>query len=1103
MLIVHRAERADRLVDELARHIGGEDPFAPDVVAVATRGIERWVTQQLAQRSGICANVRFPSPRAIVTDAVARASDIDPLEDPWHPARAAWTLAEVIDAHAGEAWLATLRRYLNGAPEPYGRHLGVARRLAALFDRYARHRPQMVNLWAAGNLVDEDGSALPPDLVWEARLWGRLQQRLAHAPHPAERTTAACTRLRDEPQLVELPNRLSLFGLTRLPAADLDVLQALAAEREVHLLLLHPSPALWQRLAEMAPNKVRRRRDDSTSTVPRHPLLASWGRDVRELQLLLGSTIPSEHHPVELPATTLLGRLQRQVRDDAPPQTAEPLGPPDRSVQIHACHGRARQVEVLRDCVLGLLADDETLEPRDVLVMCPNIEDFAPLISATFGAGRVEQDSEEVDDGSHPPGLRVRLADRAVRQTNPVLGAVTTLLDLVAGRMPASAVLDLADREPVRRRFGFDDDDLNRLERWVAGTGIRWGLEPEHRAPYHLDMVSDGTWRRGLDRVLLGAAIAEDGGRRWHGVLPLDDVDSGAIDLAGRFAELLDRLDHAHTTLGAYQPMSDWAVAIAEAADSIIDVGPRDAWQRRELHRVLDDLVREAGDAEIDVTPAELRELLADRLGGRATRANFRTGALTVCTLMPMRSVPHRVVCLLGLDDGAFPRAAARDGDDLLLREPCIGERDPRSEDRQLLLDALMAATQTLVITYTGNDERTNARRPPAVPVTELLDAVEATGGAGTREAVVTRHSLQPFDPKNFRTGDPWSFDRRMRDGAAALRNATSAPVQLLAAPLPSPTEEVVALDDLVRFVEHPVKAFLRQRLGVRVSDRSEEISDELTIEADGLARYALGDRLLRGRLAGVDENELLAAERARGELPPAGALQDAVLSDVRPTVAAIARLAEGALDDPSQSETRDIRVELADGRPLAGTVTGVAGDTLQLVSYATLKAKHQLATWVRLLALVAAGEPVVRAVIVGRHGKAGGSETFEVPAEDDRQAWALEQLVILADLRDRGLREPLPLACEAAAAYAAAVPLGPDAAIERATKAWTSGYNAPKEDQDPEHELAFGGTLAFEQLWTRALPAPDEAAWAPGVPSRFAALATRLWEGPLRWRRT
>ena len=208
---------------------------------------------------------------------------------------------------------------------------------------------------------------------------------------------------------------------------------------------------------------------------------------------------------------------------------------------------------MLRDCVLGLLADDPTLEPRDVLVMCPDIEDFAPLISATFGANRVEHVDGD-DDGDRPPGLRVRLADRAVRQTNPVLGTVSALLDLTAGRVAASAVLDLADRDPVRRRFGLDDDDLGRLERWVADTGVRWGIEAEHRKPFKLDVVPEGTWRAGLDRMLLGAAVAEGGGRLWGGTLPLDDVDSGAIDLAGRFAELLDRLDDARTRLGTAQP---------------------------------------------------------------------------------------------------------------------------------------------------------------------------------------------------------------------------------------------------------------------------------------------------------------------------------------------------------------------------------------------------------------------------------------------------------------------------------------------------------------------------------------------------------------------
>ena len=414
-----------------------------------------------------------------------------------------------------------------------------------------------------------------------------------------------------------------------------------------------------------------------------------------------------------------------------------------------------------------------------------------------------------------------------------------------------------------------------------------------------------------------------------------------------------------------------------------------------------------------------------------------------------------------------------------------------------------MATTETLVITYTGNDERTNAPRPPAVPVTELLDAVQATAGPQAREEVVTRHPLQPFDPKNFRAGRSVELRppdaRRRRRPAGGDGRARAAAHRAAALAM---TEEVIALDDLVRFVEHPVKAFLRQRLGVRVSDLPEEVADELTIEADGLTKYALGDRLLRGQLAGIGEAELLAAEQARGELPPAGALQDAVLEEVRPDGRRPSLgWPNGALDDPSRSAGAG-RAGGAARRPAARRHRDRASPATRCsrVSYATLKPKHRLGAWVRLLALVAAGEPVRRAVIVGRRAAAGIEDGFEVPEEGDRQAWALEQLAVLADLRDRGLREPLPLACEAAAAYAATAPHGVEAAMEEATAAWTSGFNDPKEDQDPEHALAFGDTLAFRQLWTWARPAPDEAAWAPGVPSRFAALATRLWEEPLRW---
>ena len=281
-----------------------------------------------------------------------------------------------------------------------------------------------------------------------------------------------------------------------------------------------------------------------------------------------------------------------------------------------------------------------------------------------------------------------------------------------------------------------------------------------------------------MDRLLVGVTMTEDEQRLFHDVLPLDDVDSGAIDVAGRFAELVARLQTTVDALNAPKTIDAWAAAIAAAADALTATSERDAWQRAELDRLLGDVVDEAGDGSAtSLAPAEIRALLAERLQGRPTRANFRTGHLTICTLMPMRSVPHRVVCLLGMDDGVFPRKSPRDGDDLMLDDPHVGDRDARTEDRQLLLDALLAATDQLIVTYTGNDERTNLAKPPAVPVGELLDVIDRTvrtDEGPARERVEIRHPLQPFDPKNFTVGElvperAWSFDSVTLNGARAL----------------------------------------------------------------------------------------------------------------------------------------------------------------------------------------------------------------------------------------------------------------------------------------------------------------------------------------------
>ncbi|HMJ03815.1 MAG TPA: hypothetical protein VK506_12795, partial [Conexibacter sp.] len=608
--------------------------------------------------------------------------------------------------------------------------------------------------------------------------------------------------------------------------------------------------------------------------------------------------------------------------------------------------------------------------------------------------------------------------------------------------------------------------------------------------------------------------------------LPLDDVDSASIDLAGRFAELMERLGGALRDLAEPHSLDGWIAAIAHAADALTATAPRDAWQRAELQALLFDLGEEAcGDGEgepstVELELADVRSLLADRLAGRPTRTSFRTGHLTVCTFQPMRSVPHRMVCLLGLDDEVFQRRGPRDGDDLLLGQPLVGDRDRRSEDRQIVLDALMAATDRLVIAYTDWNERANAPLSPAAPVAVLLDVVDRTVQLDgdwrerphvrrPRDAVTLQHPLQPFAAQSFTPGGllpdrPWSFDRTALGGARALAAAPAPRPPFLDAPLAAPEERLIDLDDLVAFARSPIRAFLRQRLGMAAARRAADVRDELAIELDARERSRVGERLLAARLAGVEPEAAIAAERARGVLPP-GRIGTMVLDELIHDLNAVLGLAREQRAMEADA-TVDVRIDLPDGRTLAGAVAGVAGDRLVDVAFARVGPGRRLAAWVRLLALTAAEpERAVTAVTVGRarrdpiptDARTSVALIGALAAEPAvRRALALEQLAALVALYDRGMREPLPIYPETSAAHVTPWQ-HPETAWEGH---WTrAGARVPGEQDDVDHLVVLGEQVPFAEL-LREPPRADEvgAGWDEREPTRFGRYARRWWSGLL-----
>ncbi|MCX6407729.1 MAG: exodeoxyribonuclease V subunit gamma, partial [Propionibacteriales bacterium] len=983
-LTIHRAERADVLAEGLAGLLAEppDDPFERDLVVVAAAGVERWLAQTLSHRlgtaaghdDGICAGVSFVRPLHLLTELTEKERD-----DPWAPRRLAWVVLDVIQQHLDEPWLAIVARHVGHGLEPReealrrSRRYPTAKRIASLLHGYAVQRPWMVQSWTAGDDVDGVGAPLVPEVRWQAEIWRRAHALLDGHPSPDLRLADTATRLREHTLDPDLPRRLSFFGHTRMPHAELDVVGALADTRDVHLWLPHPSRTRWDEVARSLDESPRQpvRRDTVETPDTGNTLLAACARDVGELErslLTLPGDTTTHHLPGPARPVSLLGHLQADLAADRDGPDGDPrdLDPLDQSVQVHACHGPARQVDVLREVVVGLLADDPTLEPRDVLVMCPDVETFAPLVEAAFGL-------DDVPDVDHPGHrLRVRLADRATGATNPVADVLQKVVAIAAARRTtATEVRDLLSLAPVRRRFALTDDDLEQIDEWTVQTAIRWGVDADARAAWHLGGLAQNTWRSGLQRLALGVVTdghddpdAHDGthtGNRLGGVLPLDDLGSTGVDLVGRFTEAVERLA-AVLDASRPQPVDEWVELLTTAVHTLTDVPTRDAWQREQVLRVLADLTRAdtAPAARGTLTVVEVAAFLTDAFAPRPTRTSFRTGSLTVCTMVPMRSVPHRVVILLGLDDEVFPRVGSLDGDDVLARDPAVGERDIRSEDRQLLLDAVMSAEEKLLLFYTGADPVDGSTKPPAIPLRELMDVLDVTAG----RSVEHRHPLQPFDPRNFEARHPFSFDTVALAGAVSQQRP-SVPVPLfLPDALPPANSGDVELADVIAFVENPVQAFLRQRLGFRVPELEDDLADSLDIELDPLSRWNIGDRMLAAVLAGTDIGEFADAEWRRGTLPPfhQGRRE---MSDIRRVVGIIADAAAPFHDGPA--ETTDIVVDLCDGRRLTGTVIGIHDRTLVRSSYSRLAAKHRLAAWVRLLAVAASEPGEWSAVTIGR----------------------------------------------------------------------------------------------------------------------------------------
>jgi exodeoxyribonuclease V gamma subunit len=679
-------------------------------------------------------------------------------------------------------------------------------------------------------------------------------------------------------------------------------------------------------------------------------------------------------------------RHRRSGNADAPPLA---LRPTDESIAIHACHGPMREVEVLHDQLRALFEHDPTLEPRDVLVMSPAIDAYAPFVDAVFDS-----------TANHHLGIPYRIADRAVRATDDVVDAFLTLLTVLRGRMTASEVLDLLGREPVRDRFGFVADDLDLVRDWIAASGIRWGIDGTHRQSAEQPPLAQNTWRFGLDRLLLGYAMPGEGRRLYGGVLPYDDVEGTTAELLGRLAEFCEALFGFQRSLQTSRALDTWRDDLSHLLRTMVASTNQNAYQHRQIRAALEELADRAragqfhDPVDLDTVQLQLAAVLERGAPGRG----FLTGGVTFCALVPMRSIPFRVVCLLGMNDADFPRVRRSPGFDLIAQHPRPGDRSSRDDDRYLFLEALLSARERLIITYVGQSIRDNSEIPPSVVVSELLDAIEesfvlppgdarlSTAGS-VRKLLVTPHRLQPFSPRYFDSTDArlFSYADNYYEGARALQGERAKASPFVGAPLPedpAATREV-SIDQLVRFFENPTRAFLQHRLGLYLADDIEAVDDREPLKLEKLERWKVGTGLLERALDGEPVQDALPSVQASGALPP-GVLGKCVFDDVDPEVTGIARRTKDLQRD-TKLEPLVVDDDL-DGTRITGVIRNLWPAGQVQYQFSKLGRRHELGMWIRHLVLNwlrPSGYSRI-SYLVGQPEKDGGAMTVRFrPVED------------------------------------------------------------------------------------------------------------------------
>ncbi|HOJ43095.1 MAG TPA: exodeoxyribonuclease V subunit gamma, partial [Syntrophorhabdaceae bacterium] len=860
-LKLYHSNRLEKLVDALASILNTplSSPFKTEIIVVESKGMERWLSMRLAERFGIWTNCEFPFLDNFVWKMFKCVLKEVPDIELFSPHIMSWRIMELLKALNHRLEFEEIKRYIH-EDETQLKTFQLSEQIANVFDRYTVYRPDMVYKWNTEDTHTPDG--------WQKTLF----QHLIKGNEEKNRVSILYSFLEKIERYPiekeeELPERITIFGISALPDFYLSVVKAISQKIDVHIFFLNPTYKFW---GDIVPEKIKRKKADfSIYYETGNSLLASMGKMGKDFFNTIIEQTDEEYDLFEEPRVhNLLTAIQYDIyhlveRGKDLDKTL--LSQEDLSIQIHSCHSPLREIEILHNNLLFLFEKWDDLKPKDICVMTPDIEAYAPFISAVFEGQQRENER-----------IPYSIADRKTLKESPVVNLFLKILDLLKSRFYASDIMDILDDMLIKEKFKLNESDLTLVQSWLIDTNIRWGIDGYHREKIGAPNFKENSWQAGIERLLLGYAMFTKGGELFMGILPYNEMEGDSVDTLEKLLDFLCPLFDFSKKVSEPLHLDAWADLLDDILNTFITVNDETERHIQLIRETIQKLkkIRQSCSIETPVSFHIILHYLKGRLNIREYTTGFITKGVTFCEMLPMRSIPFKVIALIGMNNDAYPRESRPLGFDLIARYPKRGDRSLRDEDRYIFLEAILSARLCLYISYIGQSIKDNSEIPPSVVVSELIDYIEKGFYHPERrpvEIILKKHPLQPFSPKYFQK-ESVIYNYSLEDYIAAQKRleAKYPPKPFMDKVLKDTYPEVTHItnSELKRFFYHPAKYFFNNRLGIFLNETEQIIDDNEPIELKALEEFQIKKRLIEHLAASGDLDTIKKTISAEGILP-------------------------------------------------------------------------------------------------------------------------------------------------------------------------------------------------------------------------------------------